>query len=238
MSGMIGSRQGWFEVPYRRCPVTIESIALGSHCVSSTDMPIRIVPGIEGIGISGAPDVMRGEETQISGALSIANIEEGILCIPGTHSKWVNIEDRTITGFSTFITGETYAVLKDHSILGKLFTAPCDDPAAFLEGVKRADSPGGLLHQLFGVRSEGIANNIKAGKLASFMSGLLIGSEIIEACRTFKGQTPNIYLLATNEMADLYQRALQANQFTATLIDPEKAAAKGLWASARVTGLI
>ena len=122
--GMIGSRQGWVEAPYRECPVALDSLAAG--VVTVPGGRLGIVPGATCTHASGVPDVMRGEETQILGAVGsgpAAGRVPDVLVLPGTHSKWARVADGSIETFATFLTGECYAVLKDHSILGRLMTA-------------------------------------------------------------------------------------------------------------------
>ena len=167
MSGMIGSRQGWVEAPYRHCPCSVADLA--SECAA---LPLEgarafVMPGLDSVGLSGAADVMRGEETQVAGAMALANVTDGLFCIPGTHSKWVRVEGARVMDFSTFMTGECFAVLKDHSILGRLMEGSDSDEAAFDEGLNRAKKPGGPLHHLFGVRSEGLVGNMAAESLES-----------------------------------------------------------------------
>jgi 2-dehydro-3-deoxygalactonokinase len=200
MSGMIGSRQGWVEAPYVRCPAGVADIA--GHLVPvpapSLDR-VWLVPGLDTRDASGRPDVMRGEEVQVLGAYALGgrlpagespsaiknrSLRATKIVLPGTHSKWVTVEDGRITGFRTFMTGEVFAALKDHTILGRLMTGTAPNADGFARGVRAAaegGGPGWLLGALFSVRSLGLFDMLPADALADYLSGLLIGSEIVEA---------------------------------------------------------
>ena len=179
-SGMIGSQQGWREAPYCPCPADAAAIA---HAVTAIEIDrgrtLHIVPGVSCSGAaSGVPDVMRGEETQIIGALPATGVHLAVL--PGTHSKWVWVENGSITRFSTWMTGEVYAALTQHTILGRLMQigAPHDD-AAFARGVAYGfDQPAALLQRIFSARTLGLFAQLEAAALPSYLSGVLIGAEI------------------------------------------------------------
>src|SRR5664279_5102039 len=132
-SGMIGSRQGWVEAPYCQCPTGFDAIAAALTSVPGTRL--RIVPGLICRGADEVPDVIRGEETQVFGALSETVSERQVIVLPGTHSKWVIAGPEGVETFATFMTGELYAVLREHSILGRLAVAAVDD-AALDRGVR------------------------------------------------------------------------------------------------------
>ena len=173
MSGMVGSRQGWVEVPYVQCPAGFDEIAAKLIKVAWANRDGWIVPGLSCRDTAGVPDVMRGEEVQVLGAG-----EDGLICLPGTHSKWVEVKGGRIERFSTYMTGESYAVLKQHSILGRMMEEGKPDSAAFLDGVRRSGEPGGLLHHLFGVRTRGLLDGLLPAASASYLSGILIGHEL------------------------------------------------------------
>ena len=133
-SGMIGSRQGWLEAPYVPCPAGIDQLAETLvSLVSQTGHRVSIVPGLSTENSAGAPDVMRGEETQIIGALTRDGSRQ-IFVLPGTHSKWVEAIDNKIVRFATFMTGEIFAVLSEHSILGRTMKGYADDVDGFRHG--------------------------------------------------------------------------------------------------------
>lgn len=207
MSGMVGSRQGWKEAPYVQCPAGFDEIA--ARLVQVRD-GAWIVPGLACRDSAGVPDVMRGEETQILGCGA-----EGTLCLPGTHSKWVEVKNGRIERFSTFMTGEVYAVLRQHSILGRMMEEGKPDEGAFAQGVKRAGDAGGLLHHLFGVRTRGLMGELGADAAASYLSGIVIGHELrAQGTREFS-------VLGTAELAARYQRAASLLGMNARLLDPD-----------------
>jgi 2-dehydro-3-deoxygalactonokinase len=208
MSGMVGSRQGWAEAAYVPCPAGFEEIAAKLLEVRWGVRRAWIVPGLSCSDSAGVPDVMRGEETQILGCGV-----EGTLCLPGTHSKWVEVEGGRIERFSTFMTGEVYAVLKQHSILGRMMEAGTPDTGAFADGVRRSGETGGLLHHLFGVRTRGLMGGLAPAASASYLSGILIGHELrSQDARQFS-------LLGAPELVALYQQAAAALGMQARILD-------------------
>jgi len=180
MSGMVGSRQGWIESPYVACPAGAAEIAAAMTAISTRIGRVVVVPGLSARDQRDAPDVMRGEETQVMGALALLGLDDATLVLPGTHSKWVTVQAGRITGFATHMTGECYALLRQHSILAR--TLPAGDtawlPEAFDRGVARAQTPGGLLHHLFAVRTLALFDRDDGPALACYLSGLLIGDEL------------------------------------------------------------
>jgi 2-dehydro-3-deoxygalactonokinase len=227
MAGMIGSRQGWVEAPYVELPAGETQIAAGLTPVRFEAHTVRIVPGIAGPGLAGGRDVMRGEETQIFGALDAVAEVGGVLCLPGTHSKWVKVENGRIVRFATFMTGEVFGVLRQHSILGRLMDGDGHDEAAFDAGIERGRHDGGLLHQLFAVRTDGLFEAIPPGGLASFLSGLLIGHEVRAAHEAFGAS--RVVLVAAPALAARYSAALTAESLESRAVAGDVAAAKGLW---------
>jgi 2-dehydro-3-deoxygalactonokinase len=208
MSGMVGSRQGWVEVPYVQCPAGFDEIAAGLKKIQWGGRSAWIVPGLSCRDAAGVPDVMRGEETQILGAGA-----EGLVCLPGTHSKWVEVKNGRIEGFSTYMTGEAFAVLKQHSILGRMMEEGKADAAAFAEGVERSGAAGGLLHHLFGVRTRGLMGELDGAASTSYLSGILVGHELrVQGARQFG-------ILGAPELASLYQRAAVVLDMKATILD-------------------
>ena len=178
--GMVGARQGWREAAYAPCPAGLAEIA-GALLAIPTDMgEVRIAPGLSATDRAGAPDVMRGEETQILGALA-AGCGDGIYVLPGTHSKWARVERGRILGFDTYMTGEVFSVLRTHSVLGRMM-APERSGEGFARGVLAArelERPGDLLHAIFAARTFGLFETMPADQLGEYLSGLLIGAEIL-----------------------------------------------------------
>jgi len=152
LAGMVGSRQGWKEVPYVPCPAGIEELSRELIAVGFDYAETSIVPGLSCLDQSGVTEMMRGEECEIIGILESC-LGPKTVCLPGTHSKWVNLDRGKVSGFVTFMTGEVYAALRDHTILSRLMRPEIRKDEPFREGLKRSAEVGGLLHHLFGVRS-------------------------------------------------------------------------------------
>ena len=234
MAGMIGSRQGWVEAPYVAAPCAFDELTRQMITVAGSAGRIRIMPGVEAVGADGTPEVMRGEETQIGGVVVRHGVTDGLFCVPGTHSKWVRVTAGRIQSFATFMTGECFAVLKAHSILGRLMDDGAADESAFRQGLARAASPGGLLHHLFGVRTMGLFGRLQASDLAAYLSGQLIGAEI-EGARTLFGSITEVHLIGDGEVGLRYTEAFEASGMSVIQWGAEEAAIAGLWAAAEAT---
>ena len=243
LSGMIGSRQGWVEVPYLACPADVALLAksLLPHDAGAMGT-VHIVPGLSVDPPGAAPDVMRGEETQIAGALHAAGANEGLFVLPGTHSKWVNVSDGRIEGFATYMTGEVFAALRHHTILGRLM--PDDggrvDTFAFKRGVEAsaAEGPAGaLLHRVFATRTLGLFDRLPAASLASYLSGLLIGSEMSAACTDKRAQRHFTIVGSAPALAENYRAAASILALEAR-VAPADCAARGAFVIARAAGLV
>lgn len=176
ISGMAGSQQGWAEAPYCPCPAGFDEIARRLAWLEPGRM--AIVPGISCEHPHG-PDVMRGEEVQIFGALQLTGLGDGWFVLPGTHNKWAQVKDGRVSTFKTYMSGEFYALLSQHSILSKTLDASAAlDVPAFLDGVSLSQHEGGLLHHAFSTRTLGLFKRKTPGQLASYLSGLVIGDEL------------------------------------------------------------
>lgn len=181
ISGMAGSRQGWLEAPYCPCPTGFAE--LGRRLAWIEPGRIAIVPGLS-VDKDGVPDVMRGEETQVFGALQLLGLADARLVLPGTHSKWVTVTEHRVTDFSTWMTGEFYALLRQHSILARTLpnnandSDPAPDAGAFGQGVAHALHGQGLLHTAFSTRTLSLFNRMATDALPSYLSGLVIGEEL------------------------------------------------------------
>jgi len=230
MSGMIGSRQGWKEAPYAPCPAGAKEIAARMVEVRwGSSYRAWIVPGLSCRDTQGVPDVMRGEETQILGAIDDVSEHSARVCLPGTHSKWVELEGGRITRFATYMTGEVFAVLKAHSILGRMMADANIDPVAFQSGTLRARDAGGLLHHLFGVRSRGLVGDLSDDDSGAYLSGLLIGNELAALPRL----SGSVYLLGALPLTRLYTAALKGYGVDSKILDAD-AAVRGLFNLARM----
>ena len=213
IAGMAGSQQGWLEAPYCPCPAGFAEIAAGLAWVDQNR--IAIVPGLS-IEKQGTPDVMRGEETQLFGALQRLGLHDACMVLPGTHSKWVTVTDRRVTDFSTWMTGEFYALLREHSILARTMPAfsstnnaaqtPALEPDAFEQGVAHALRGDGLLHTAFSTRTLSLFKRLPEEALPSYLSGLVIGEEL--KCQTLlPGQT--VVIIGSETLAVRYALALR-----------------------------
>lgn len=234
-AGMIGSRQGWQETDYQELPAGEDTLVAGLQTVGDPKARgMRIVPGLQD---PASGDVMRGEETQVFGALALepSLTESSRLILPGTHSKWVNIRNGCVTGFSTLMTGELFAVLRDHSILGAGRPAKAPDPAqeraAFDLGVATAKDAGavGALGRLFSTRTLVLSSRLAPDQAPAYLSGLLIGEEwrIARTAGWLEPQTP-LCLVGDTALCARYQ--LAARHFG--LPQPrviEHATSQGLW---------
>jgi 2-dehydro-3-deoxygalactonokinase len=229
MCGMIGSRNGWAEVPYCECPFGIDELSntiVPIMCQSGT---IHIVGGGSVTDARHHHDVMRGEETQFFGLDVAAGHHSAVA--PGTHSKWASLDGGRISKFRTYMTGELYALLKEHSILSWLMPnkeVAVSDEDTFLDGVRDAIADNDLLHGLFNVRTIGLFRTEQVGGLASYLSGLLIGYEIAGALKQHSEKS--ITIIAAPHLARLYNLALVTLGVPDVRIaDVDAVTARGLW---------
>lgn len=185
MSGMIGSRQGWREAPYVAAPASASGIAASLTMWHEEGLgPLSLIPGVMQEPEGGMPDVMRGEETQVLGALKLMGLKGGTFILPGTHSKCIDVHEGRLVSFRSFMTGEMFAALKDHTILGRLMTGGAPSGEGFRAGVlaaKDVPSAGDLLNAVFGTRTLGLFGRLPGHELADYLSGLLIGVELCAA---------------------------------------------------------
>jgi 2-dehydro-3-deoxygalactonokinase len=229
ISGMAGSRQGWREAPYCPCPSGFEDIA--QHLQWIEKDRIGIVPGLSTFN-GQTPDVIRGEEIQIFGALSNLQMTNAEFVLPGTHSKWAMVAGGQIQSFKTFMTGEFYALLSQHSILAK--TCLPDAPwkkDVFLEGVIQSQKSGGLLHHAFSARSLALFEKLNPAQSSSYISGLLIGEEIKSARSSQTGMNTPLFILGNSQLTQRYACALAALEIQAQSLTDE-ITWSGLWSLA------
>ena len=229
ISGMAGSRQGWQEAPYCPCPAGFAE--LGPHLLWLQPGRIALVPGLSSIDAGHTPDVMRGEEVQIFGALQITGRDTATLVLPGTHSKWAQVQCGRVTRFETFMTGEVFALLSQHSILAKTLDLKGEfDHAAFVQGIDHSQQTGSLLHHLFAVRTLGLMEHLSSQALPSFLSGLLIGEELRSQRQTV--QNGPVIVIGSSALTMRYTLALEHLHIDCEALDAQ-ATWTGLWALAR-----
>jgi 2-dehydro-3-deoxygalactonokinase len=234
LSGMIGSRQGWQEAPYAACPAGADDVVKTLARIEWGELTVALIPGLSTEN-DGMADVMRGEETQILGALALSGQSDGLFLLPGTHSKWAEVRDSRIRSFRTFMTGEIFGVLKDHTILGRLMTDGAD-AEALARGVREGAvlaSAGALLNRIFATRTYGLMDQLPATALSDYLSGLLIGAEVAEATRQ---SNATITIIASPALAQRYTDALCLLGHESTLA-PQDCVAAGHWCIARAAGL-
>ena len=234
-AGMIGSAQGWVEAPYLPCPASPGELA--GALVQAPGRQLWIVPGVLHRG--DRPDVMRGEETEIAGALALRPELDADtrLVLPGTHSKWARVTAGRIASFSTYMTGELFAVLRDHSILGRAAAGSGpggDGDAAFLRGVDAAREADGIAPLLFSARALVLTGGIAPADALDYLSGLLISDELRSALAE-PGGAP--LLIGEPALCARYARALARFGVDGAEAIPNAAVA-GLWCIASAAGIV
>lgn len=223
LCGMVGSRQGWIEAPYLPCPVGISDLAGSTVRVPFGRAHVQMIPGVAGPDESGVPELMRGEETQTMGIMETCE-GHGLVCFPGSHSKWIQLKDHKISSFRTHVTGELFAAVRKCTILGRTMTnADATTGEAFERGVERSAESGGLLHHLFGVRTLALTGQIGEENSASYLSGLLVGHEVRSAMEAHA----SVHVVGSTSLCALYARAIEICGGYAR-IEGSTAAARGL----------
>lgn len=235
LCGMVGSSIGWVSAPYVPCPMRPEQIA--AACVALRGGSIHVVPGMSCRNRLGAPDFMRGEETQILGALNLdPTLRRGqcLLCLPGTHTKWAVLQDGIIVDFLTAPTGELFALLRDHSVLVQRHGAAdaVSGGDAFEQALARFNesAQAQLLHRLFECRARALSGELAPQAASAYLSGLLIASDIGGALRLLApaGDARHVHLIGDSQLTQLYARGLAAQHCTATEVAGTSAALAGL----------
>ena len=223
--GMASSRNGWVETPYCTTPLDLGNLA---DKLVPLPEPLKgfILPGASTRLPDGTRDVMRGEEIQIFGAMAQRALGDGVLCLPGTHSKWVRLRNGMITEFATFMTGDIFQSLSQ-TILACDVAAP-HHPEAFAKGLKAArDDDFGLLHQLFAARMRVLDGTLEAGEISAFASGLLIGRELAEA-EVWRIPGEPVTIIGSEALCRRYREALSFLGQPCLAIDSSVATCSGI----------
>jgi len=224
LAGMVGANRGWREAPYVPCPAGLGELAAGLCWVEPRS--IAIVPGLSQAG--GAPaDVMRGEETQVLGAIAACLAPaDCVACHPGTHTKWVAVRGGRVTEFRTVMTGELFALLKGRSILAEHLGDVVAAGADFDAGLDRGLDGCELTADLFRVRSDALLGTGSIGNGAAYVSGLLIGADLRAGLALSEGR--EVHVIGRSDLASLYAAALERSGREVRRIDGGEAVVAGL----------
>jgi len=229
--GMVGSRQGWIEAPYRTVPCAPLAGGLVTAPTVTEGLAVHVIPGIRQ---NSPADVMRGEETQIAGFLALNPDWDGVLCLPGTHTKWVHISAGEVVSFQTFMTGELFAAIGAHTVLRHSVAAEGWDQGAFDAALSESLSrPERLAARLFSLRAESLLHGLTSNAARASLSGALIGAELAAARPYWLGQY--IAVLGASGVAKLYIDALKTQGIAAQATDGEAATLAGLRAAYSMT---
>ncbi len=241
--GMVGSAQGWRQAPYVEVPASLDALGGALTAIATArGATLHVIPGL--IARGALPDVLRGEETQAAGLIEPGagapdEAPDAWIGLPGTHAKWVRARGRRVVGFHTFMTGEVFAALRAHTILGRTMRpAAAPDLGAFDRGVAVARSPEGrlgVLSTMFSARTLGLVGELAAEAQADYLSGLLIGHEIAALDLLGDPRAP-IVLAGDAELCARYGRALAASGRAAAIA--AGATERGLWRIAVSAGLV
>lgn len=244
MAGMVGSRQGWREAAYVPCPTDVAALASAmTRFTTAVGREIAIIPGLR--STEGDGDVIRGEETQLAGLLDAEPGFTGTCVMPGTHSKWARISRGTITGFSTFMSGELFDLLARrsflrHSVADPDTVADISDKTDFRRGVERTVKNGvPFAATLFSVRVRYLLEDAKPGDNLAYLSGLVIGGEIAAAIQ-MKLLAPSVALriVGGSGLARGYQAALSIAGYSSEIRDGDAMVVGGLAHLARAIGFL
>jgi 2-dehydro-3-deoxygalactonokinase len=229
LTGMIGSAQGWIEVPHIACPVGPEQIAANAVRSTIAGVDVTIGPGLRCISRFGDPDVLRGEEVAAIGLASDAALPDRALLVsvPGMHGKWIELASGRIIGFHTSITVEIYRALAAQSILAPLMAGTAKPGDAFRRGVERGGEGGGLGRLLFSARTGVSADTLSPEDATSYLWGILIGADIRENLGDDAGESRQCYVTGADDVAPLFVAALGHMGVAATLLDTDSVSARG-----------
>ena len=226
--GMAGSRQGWVEAPYATVPCTPPSAAQAVRApVKQSRLVVSVLPGVKQ---DSPADVMRGEETQVAGFLTLNPGWDGVICLPGTHTKWVHVSAGEIVSFRTFLTGEMFALLAGQSVLRHSVAGDGWDDAAFADAVDKAlGRPAGVAADLFALRAEALLAGLAPETARARLSGLLIGMELAASKPYWLGQ--QVAIIGARGIGGAYRAALEAQGVPVTITDSDRMTLEGLKAA-------
>ena len=223
MAGMIGSSRGWAEAPYQPCPADISGLAAGLCWIE--EGRIAVVPGLS-IVDDGRPDVMRGEEVQVFGAVAAGMIpQDCFVGHPGTHNKWVEVAGGRVTNFQTVMTGELFATLRERGMLAEMLGGEVSPGPAFENGVRRGLAAKVITAELFSVRAGYLLGTLPEEAAAAFVSGLLIGTDMAVGLSLAQGRP--MRLMGDPNLTGLYAAAAAVAGQDASEIDGEEAFLEG-----------
>ncbi len=226
--GMAGSRQGWAEAPYATAPCAPPNLSHATRVATRDNrLHVFILPGVKQ---TKPADVMRGEETQLAGFQALNPQFDGVVCLPGTHCKWVRMSAGEIVGFQTFMTGELFSLISQRSVLQHSIAENGWDETAFGEALDDAMArPSALASKLFSLRAEGLLNDLSPVAARARLSGLLIGVEMAAAKPYWLGQ--QIAIVGAHALASAYETALTAQGAPVIRTDAERMTLEGLKAA-------
>lgn len=227
--GMVGARQGWIEAPYIAVPCAAMAQTFIQAPTQNTDLHVHIIPGIKQ---TNPADVMRGEETQIAGFLAQNKNWDGVICLPGSHTKWVHVSADEIVSFQTVMTGELFEAISKHTVLRHSVQGDGWDQDAFLAGLSDGiERPERITGRLFSLRAEGLLNGLGPDAARARLSGLLIGAELAAAKPYWLGQ--QIAVIGASGLSKLYVDALATQMSPATQVNGSAITLTGLTAAYR-----
>ena len=223
--GMVGSKQGWVETPYLKTPcVPIDNQQLAIATTKDNRIKVNFVPGVMQNNLA---DIMRGEETQIAGFINKNPDFNGVVCLPGTHTKWVNVKEGQITSFKTFMTGELFGVISNHTLIRHSISIKGWNQAGFEAGIHEGfNKPGSIASDLFSLRAESIVNDLDRDEARSTLSGLLLGVELNWAQSYWENN--NVTIIGSQLLSNNYHQGLKILGGKSQLFSLETATLSGL----------
>lgn len=231
--GMVGARQGWVEAPYASVPTAVDDVRMVKAPATDSRLDVWVLPGVKQ---TEPADVMRGEETQIAGFLALNKGWDGVICLPGTHSKWVLVSAGEIVSFQTFMTGEIFGLLSERSVLKHTVSTDGWDESAFVDALSDAMArPEKLAARLFSIRADNLVNGTGAEASRARLSGTLIGAELAASKPYWLGQ--QVAVIGAPDVARLYVTALAEQGVPATDVQGDRMTIAGLNAARLKEGL-